>query len=81
MQCKVIQRDFNAAKGNGSRRSLSSRTLSARVGNIGAADHNKKRGMVLPFTPLSITFDEIGYAVDMPQVQKLTSITKKLLRS
>jgi hypothetical protein len=29
--------------------------------------------MVLPFTPLSITFDEIGYAVDMPQVQELAS--------
>ncbi|TKY74693.1 Pleiotropic drug resistance protein 1 [Spatholobus suberectus] len=49
------------------RRSVSSRTLSARVGSIGAIDRNRKRGMVLPFTPLSITFDEIRYAVDMPQ--------------
>lgn len=28
----------------------------------------KQRGMVLPFQPLSITFTEIRYAVDIPQV-------------
>ncbi|KAK7245301.1 hypothetical protein RIF29_40140 [Crotalaria pallida] len=28
---------------------------------------NRKRGMVLPFEPHSITFDEVTYAVDMPQ--------------
>ncbi|CAL0325202.1 unnamed protein product [Lupinus luteus] len=54
-------------KGNESRRNVSSRTLSARVGSFSAVHHNKKQGMVLPFTPLSITFDEIRYAVDMPQ--------------
>ncbi|KAF3342097.1 pleiotropic drug resistance protein 3-like protein [Carex littledalei] len=27
-----------------------------------------KKGMVLPFTPLSLTFDDIKYSVDMPQV-------------
>lgn len=48
--------------------SLSSRTSSARVGSINEADRNKKRGMVLPFEPHTITFDEIRYAVDMPQV-------------
>lgn len=61
--------NFNADRGNESRRNMSSRTLSARVGSIGASEHNKKRGMVLPFTPLSITFDEIRYSVEMPQVQ------------
>lgn len=65
---------MDAAKANESRRNLSSRTPSARVGSISAAYHNRKRGMVLPFTPLSITFDEIRYAVDMPQVQELTSM-------
>ncbi|KAK7410283.1 hypothetical protein VNO78_00953 [Psophocarpus tetragonolobus] len=59
--------NFNADKGNGSSRSVSSRTLSGRVGSIGASDHNRKRGMILPFTPLSITFDEIRYEVEMPQ--------------
>ncbi|MCH84895.1 pleiotropic drug resistance protein 1-like, partial [Trifolium medium] len=59
----------SSAKGNTntSQRSFSSTTQSAKVGSISAADHSRKRGMVLPFTPLSITFDEIGYEVDMPQ--------------
>ncbi|WVZ77393.1 LOW QUALITY PROTEIN: hypothetical protein U9M48_025263 [Paspalum notatum var. saurae] len=30
----------------------------------------RKRGMVLPFTPLSITFDIVKYSVDMPQEMK-----------
>ncbi|KAI3860698.1 hypothetical protein MKX03_014734 [Papaver bracteatum] len=30
------------------------------------ANQNRKRGMVLPFQPHSITFDNITYAVDMP---------------
>ncbi|KAM3325865.1 hypothetical protein P3S67_000991 [Capsicum chacoense] len=29
---------------------------------------DKKRGMVLPFGPHSIIFDNIEYSVDMPQV-------------
>ncbi|KAJ4975053.1 hypothetical protein NE237_008227 [Protea cynaroides] len=30
--------------------------------------HTKQKGMVLPFEPLSITFDDIRYSVDMPHV-------------
>lgn len=66
-------------KGNENRRSLSSRTLSARVGSIGSSDRNRKRGMVLPFTPLSITFDEIRYAVNMPQEMKNQGILEDRL--
>jgi hypothetical protein len=29
-----------------------------------------QRGMVLPFPPLSLSFDDIRYSVDMPQVQR-----------
>ncbi|RDX70994.1 Pleiotropic drug resistance protein 1, partial [Mucuna pruriens] len=71
--------NFNADKGNENRRSVSSRTLSARVGSIGANDHSKKRGMVLPFTPFSITFDEIRYAVEMPQEMKNQGILEDRL--
>lgn len=28
----------------------------------------RKRGMVLPFTPFSMSFDSMSYFVDMPQV-------------
>lgn len=30
--------------------------------------NQNKKGMVLPFDPLSITFEDIKYSVDMPQV-------------
>jgi len=36
-------------------------------GEIAGAE-TRKRGMVLPFMPLSITFDNVKYSVDMPQV-------------
>ncbi|XP_028779237.1 pleiotropic drug resistance protein 1-like isoform X1 [Neltuma alba] len=69
----------SSEKGNESRRSMSSRTLSARVGNVSEADHKRKRGMVLPFTPLCMTFDEIRYAVDMPEEMKAQGITEDRL--
>ncbi|KAG7029781.1 Pleiotropic drug resistance protein 1, partial [Cucurbita argyrosperma subsp. argyrosperma] len=47
---------------------ISSRTLSTRVGSTSEFNHNNNRGMVLPYEPHSITFDEIRYAVDMPQL-------------
>ncbi|KAF7843300.1 pleiotropic drug resistance protein 1-like [Senna tora] len=34
------------------------------------SSHGNKKGMVLPFEPHSITFDEIVYSVDMPQEMK-----------
>ncbi|OQU83826.1 hypothetical protein SORBI_3005G183900 [Sorghum bicolor] len=47
-------------------------------GEITRAD-TKKRGMVLPFTPLTITFDNIKYSVDMPQEMKNKGITEDRL--
>ncbi|KAL8118570.1 pleiotropic drug resistance protein 1-like [Apium graveolens] len=38
--------------------------------STGENDQNKKKGMVLPFEPHSITFDDIKYSVDMPQEMK-----------
>ncbi|GLT97658.1 hypothetical protein SLE2022_152130 [Rubroshorea leprosula] len=61
-----------------SHRSASSRTLSAGVGSINEENLNR-RGMVLPFEPLSITFDEIKYAVDMPQEMKAQGIPEDRL--
>nr|Q8GU88.1 RecName: Full=ABC transporter G family member 39; Short=OsABCG39; AltName: Full=Pleiotropic drug resistance protein 7; Short=OsPDR7 [Oryza sativa Japonica Group]BAD24998.1 PDR-like ABC transporter [Oryza sativa Japonica Group]BAD25007.1 PDR-like ABC transporter [Oryza sativa Japonica Group]CAD59570.1 PDR-like ABC transporter [Oryza sativa Japonica Group] len=47
-------------------------------GEITGAD-TRKRGMVLPFTPLSITFDNIRYSVDMPQEMKDKGVTEDRL--
>lgn len=33
-----------------------------------SADHASKKGMILPFQPLSLAFDHINYFVDMPGV-------------
>lgn len=32
-----------------------------------------KKGMVLPFTPLAMSFDSVNYYVDMPPVRVLTT--------
>ncbi|XP_062163258.1 pleiotropic drug resistance protein 1-like isoform X3 [Alnus glutinosa] len=60
-------------------RSVSSMSSSARVSRIDESYQNKKRGMVLPFEPLSLTFDEIRYAVDMPQEMKIQGILEDRL--
>ncbi|XP_073124129.1 pleiotropic drug resistance protein 1-like [Henckelia pumila] len=60
-------------------RTVSSRSMSSRVGSISEADPNGKRGMILPFEPLSITFDDIRYAVDMPQEMKAQGVQENRL--
>ncbi|KAL3351085.1 hypothetical protein AABB24_019604, partial [Solanum stoloniferum] len=40
---------------------------------------NKKKGMVLPFEPHSITFDEVTYSVNMPQEMKNQGATEDRL--
>ncbi|KAL5538716.1 hypothetical protein UlMin_043768 [Ulmus minor] len=49
------------------------------TGRNSVGNFNRKHGMVLPFKPLSITFDEIRYAVDMPQEMKAQGITEDRL--
>ncbi|KAJ9159320.1 hypothetical protein P3X46_024831 [Hevea brasiliensis] len=61
--------------GSASNRNSSSRMPSVRVRNFSDANPDTKQGMVLPFQSLSITFDEIRYAVDMPQEMKAQGIT------
>ena len=40
-----------------------------------------KRGMVLPFTPYTVSFDKVNYYVDMPAVSKLhVSVTSLQLK-
>ncbi|XP_010537955.1 PREDICTED: ABC transporter G family member 40 isoform X2 [Tarenaya hassleriana] len=40
------------------------------TGNAAEANDNRQRGMVLPFEPHSLTFDNVTYSVDMPQEMK-----------
>jgi hypothetical protein len=60
-------------KGESTSGSVSPSTLSSRQETIAAeTNHSRKRGMVLPFEPHSITFDEVTYSVVMPQVKSFT---------
>ncbi|KAK9054719.1 hypothetical protein SSX86_025798 [Deinandra increscens subsp. villosa] len=40
----------------------------------------RKKGMVLPFTPLSMSFDNMSYFVDMPQEMREQGVTENRLR-
>ncbi|KAH7845867.1 hypothetical protein Vadar_006860 [Vaccinium darrowii] len=60
-------------------RSVSLKLTSSKVGSRSNANQNMKRGMVLPFEPLSITFDDIKYAVDMPQELRAQGIQEDRL--
>ncbi|KAG4931223.1 hypothetical protein JHK86_048184 [Glycine max] len=53
--------------------------LMEEVGENNKATDRGKRGMVLPFQPLSLTFDEIRYSVDMPQEMKSEGISEDRL--
>ncbi|XWS19044.1 hypothetical protein CRYUN_Cryun32bG0097200 [Craigia yunnanensis] len=60
------------------RRSISSKSSSMTEATVGAVG-NKKKGMVLPFEPHSITFDDISYSVDMPQEMKEQGVNEDKL--
>ncbi|KAG0465358.1 hypothetical protein HPP92_019522 [Vanilla planifolia] len=51
----------------------------SRAKNANAAIESHNRGMVLPFTPLSVAFDNIRYSVDMPQEMKARGIQEDRL--
>ncbi|KAL4312829.1 hypothetical protein GQ457_01G039730 [Hibiscus cannabinus] len=59
-------------------RSISSKSSSITETTVGATAI-KKKGMVLPFEPHSITFDDIIYSVDMPQEMKEQGIAEDRL--
>ncbi|XP_077211685.1 pleiotropic drug resistance protein 1-like [Tasmannia lanceolata] len=64
---------------NGSRRTnIAHGSTSTQTGGIADPSQNKK-GMVLPFAPLSITFDDVRYSVDMPQEMKSQGIPEDRL--
>ncbi|KAK9229253.1 hypothetical protein WN944_022212 [Citrus x changshan-huyou] len=59
-------------------RNSSSQSLSMTEA-AGGVIQPKKRGMVLPFEPHSLIFDEVTYSVDMPQEMKLQGVLEDKL--
>ncbi|GAU11042.1 hypothetical protein TSUD_113350 [Trifolium subterraneum] len=66
-------------KGDNGKESMSSRSASVRPDDIVESSHMRKRGMVLPFEPHSLIFDEITYSVDMPQEMKNRGVAEDKL--
>ncbi|KAK6772873.1 hypothetical protein RDI58_028111 [Solanum bulbocastanum] len=54
-------------------------TTSAETEDSNSESQNKKKGMVLPFEPHSITFDAVMYSVNMPQEMKDQGATEDKL--
>ncbi|KAF8035905.1 hypothetical protein BT93_C1815 [Corymbia citriodora subsp. variegata] len=61
------------------RRSSASGTMSTKVEQGNDSDLNRIQGMVLPFETLSIAFDDIRYAIDMPPEMKAQGIPEDRL--
>ncbi|XP_008775866.2 pleiotropic drug resistance protein TUR2-like isoform X1 [Phoenix dactylifera] len=66
-----LQIHMTAARGSGSR------TTGMEIST--EANQNRRKGMVLPFVPLSLTFDDVKYSVDMPQEMKAQGVTEDRL--
>ncbi|XXG47536.1 hypothetical protein AAC387_Pa02g2169 [Persea americana] len=69
---------------NGLETNASSDGNSNRTGNSSSSAQTnnakeKKKGMVLPFAPLCITFDNIKYSVDMPQEMRAQGVLEDRL--
>uniref|UniRef100_A0A7N2KPZ6 ABC transporter domain-containing protein n=1 Tax=Quercus lobata TaxID=97700 RepID=A0A7N2KPZ6_QUELO len=45
-----------------------------------AEEYSKKKGMILPFQPLTMTFLNVNYFVDMPKEMKMKGIPEKKLQ-
>ncbi|XVE52142.1 hypothetical protein DITRI_Ditri02bG0098700 [Diplodiscus trichospermus] len=68
-------------RGNGIMRQVSSTLILTKTGtNMEALQaQTRRKGMILPFEPHSITFDEIRYFIDMPQEMKEKGVNEKRL--
>ncbi|KAK4761107.1 hypothetical protein SAY87_006000 [Trapa incisa] len=58
-----------------------SSNLNSNVSSVEAAnDASPKRGMILPFTPLAMSFDDVDYYVDMPAEMKEQGVQEDRLQ-
>ncbi|WJX79102.1 transcription factor, variant 2 [Trifolium repens] len=74
------QQSNKVRSGESTSGSVSPSTLSTRQQTIATeTNHSRKRGMVLPFEPHSITFDEVTYSVVMPQEMRNRGVAEDKL--
>ncbi|KAJ6842230.1 ABC transporter G family member 42-like [Iris pallida] len=70
-----LPRASSVAK-DGNTREMTTQRSSGRYTN----GHTRKRGMVLPFTPLAMSFDDVNYYVDMPAEMREQGVTENRLQ-
>ncbi|XXG48128.1 hypothetical protein AAC387_Pa02g2653 [Persea americana] len=84
-----IRRSLSASDGNNTREMALQRMGSRASGELNrnadldlevATGVAPKRGMVLPFTPLAMSFDDVNYYVDMPVEMKEQGVTEDRLQ-
>ncbi|OVA03613.1 ABC transporter-like [Macleaya cordata] len=63
---------------HGSKATVSSPEITG--SNVNVAEHAPRRGMVLPFQPLSLAFNHVNYYVDMPAEMKSQGIDESRLQ-
>ncbi|KAJ7951715.1 Pleiotropic drug resistance ABC transporter [Quillaja saponaria] len=57
-----------------------SRKSNTRSSSVAAHEVSSRRGMILPFTPLSMSFDSVNYYVDIPSQMKEQGVTEERLQ-
>lgn len=67
---KIILSEDNSKSSSKKQLTLSSKGIKS--SGVDVADNRTNRGMVLPFQPLSLAFNNVNYYVDMPAVSTFT---------
>ncbi|KAL8153334.1 hypothetical protein V2J09_011094 [Rumex salicifolius] len=86
----VVPRSLSSADGNDTRE-MAMRRMMSRSNQNGLSRNDdssleatngvvSKRGMILPFTPLAMSFDEVNYFVDMPPEMREQGVTEDRLQ-
>ncbi|KAL7114121.1 hypothetical protein ACP275_04G100100 [Erythranthe tilingii] len=75
----LLQRSLSSNDGNNTRE-MAIRRMSSRSSVEGERRVAPKRGMVLPFTPLYMSFDKVNYYVDMPPEMKEQGVEDQKLQ-
>ncbi|XP_057431805.1 ABC transporter G family member 36-like [Lotus japonicus] len=74
-----VLRSLSTADGNNSRE-VAMQRMSSQANNGSGAEGAPRRGMVLPFQPLAMSFDSVNYFVDMPAEMKAQGVAEDRLQ-
>uniref|UniRef100_A0A9I9DQ34 ABC transporter domain-containing protein n=1 Tax=Cucumis melo TaxID=3656 RepID=A0A9I9DQ34_CUCME len=75
---KIILSEDNSKSSSKKQLTLSSKGIKS--SGVDVADNRTNRGMVLPFQPLSLAFNNVNYYVDMPAEMKSQGVDERRLQ-